>query len=119
YRWSCEFDAAAGCYRSFRYEAASEWAAARVDVRDTGEPAGLLAGFTSPEEQTLVLTHPVDGYFYRLDGKLGTYSVSHDVLEFTTAEVNELRFDLLERLGVVRRDEMNQPHSVLLCRETT
>lgn len=119
YRWSCEFDAAAGRYRTFRYEAASEWATARVDVRDTGEPAGPLPGFTSPEEQTLVLTHPVDGYFYRLDGKLGTYSVSHDVLEFTTAEVNELHFDLLERLGVVTRDEMNQPHSVLLCRETT
>lgn len=118
YAWRCRWDENAGRYKDFIYRARSEWGDARVELRDTGEPAGLLPGFDSMEEQTLILTHPVDGYFHRLDGKLGTYSVGHGVLEFTRAEPVDLRFDLLERLGVLTPEEAQQPHSALISRET-
>ena len=68
---------------------------------------------------TLILTHPVDGYFYRLDGELGTYSVSHDLLGLTVAAPRDLYFGLLERLGVLTGPEMQHPHSVLVCPETS
>jgi len=119
YAWTCDYDAAARRYSTFQYTARSEWAPARVDIRDTGRPPGTLPGFTSKEAMTLILTHPVDGYFYRLDGALGTYSVSHDRLELTEAEPNDLYFGLLERLGVLTQFEMQHPHSVLVCPETT
>lgn len=119
YEWACDYDAVAKRYTTFDYRVESTWGPAHISLRDTGEPAGLLPGFASLEEQTLVLTHPVDGYFYRLDGKLGTYSVSHDVLQLTTAEPLDLRFDLLERLGVLTAEEAQHPHSALVSYETT
>lgn len=118
YSWKCDYDAEAQRYRTFRYETRSEWGEARVEARDTGEAAGLLPGFGSMEEQVLVLTHPVAGFFHRLDGKLGTYSISHDVLPLTVGELIEGRFELLARLGVLTVEEMARPHSVLMCRET-
>lgn len=118
YAWRCRYDDAAARYVSFIYRVRSEWGDARVELRDTGEPAGLLPGFGSMEEQTLILTHPLEGYFYRLDDKLGTYLATHDVLQLTTAEAVDLRFDLLERLGVLTPQEMRQPHSALIARET-
>ena len=118
YAWKSDYDEPSRTYRSFRYRAHSDWADLKVHVRGTGEPAGVLPGFSSLEEQTLVLTHPVDGYFYRLDGELGTYSVSHEVLDLTRAEPVDLRFDLLERLGVLTQEEAQSPHSILLCRRT-
>jgi hypothetical protein len=118
YTWACDIDEASGRYTRFRYEMRSRWGEARVDVRDTGVPASLLPGLESMEEQVLILTHPVDGYFYRLDGKLGTYSVSHERMELTVAEPIDLYFGLLERLGVLTAEEMQRPHSALICPET-
>ncbi len=118
YAWDCAFDDAEGRYRAFRYRARSKWASARIDVVDTGVPAGTLPGFASREEMVLILTHPMDGFFYRLDGAVGTYSVSHPVLPLTVGEAKDLHFSLLERLGVLSAEEMQRPHSVLLCRET-
>jgi hypothetical protein len=59
------------------------------------------------------------GFFWRLDGRLGTYGVSHPVLDLTVAEPGELSFGLLERLGVLTAGEARFPHSVLLGRSTT
>lgn len=118
YRWRCDFDETDGRYRSFRYRVKSDWGTARVDVRDTGRPLDLLPGFASNDEMMLILTQPLDGYFYRLDGAVGTYSVSHPLLQLTHAEPKDLYFELLERLGVLTADEMQHPHSVLLTRRT-
>ena len=118
YTRECAYNEGEKRYTAFRYRARSTWGEARIDVTDTGVRAALLPGFSSMEEQVLILTHPVDGYFYRLDGTVGTYSVSHDKIEMTVAEPNDLYFALLERLNVLTPDEMQHPHSVLLCPET-
>lgn len=117
YQLDCAHNAAAGRYDSFRITADSQWAPAEIELEDTGTPIAGCEGLRSPEEVALVLTHPVDGYFRRQDGQLGHYSVWHEQISFTSARPRRLRFGLFERLNLLSRDEMNQPHSVFLCPE--
>jgi len=119
YEIDCRFDGAAGRYERFRYAKVSDWASAEIELEDTGEAPGLLPGFADLAEQTLVLTHPVTGFFYRTDGKLGTYSVWHEELQLTTGRAVRLAFSLYKRLGLLSEEEMARPHSVLICPKTT
>ena len=119
YTVDCDYDTAAGRYRKFHYTHESDWATARIDLEDTSEPPGLLPGFADMDEQTLVLTHPVTGYFYRTDGRLGTYSVWHEEIPLTMGAVKHLDFSLYDRLGLLSGAEMANPHSVLICPKTT
>jgi len=119
YEVDCRYDAAAGRYQRFRYTHASGWASADIELEDTGTSPGLLPGFADMDEQTLVLTHPVKGFFYRTDGNLGTYSVWHEEIPLTVGRPVELHFSLYERLGLLGKDEMQRPHSVLICPKTT
>lgn len=114
HRWDDDNDR----YAQFRYDVKSRWAPATIDLRDTGEPVAGVPGFTDHDDMMLCLTHPVVGYYHRLDGALGSYSVSHDLLQITRAEPVELYFGLFERLGVLSREEMQSPHSVFLCPKT-
>lgn len=115
YTVDCLFDSDLGRYKRFHFAHESDWATAEIDLEDTGEPAGLLPGFSELNDQKLVLTHPVEGFFYRLDGKTGTYSVWHEEIPLTTGRARHLYFSLYERLGLLSREEMQQPHSVLIC----
>lgn len=117
YRFECEHDAEAGRYRRYRIEVASRWCAAEIELEDSGARAGLLEGFTSLDEQILVLTHPVAGAFHRLDGRLGGYSIWHPEMALTVARPRRLFFALYERLGLLSRAEMAAPHSALLAPE--
>jgi hypothetical protein len=68
---------------------------------------------------TLLLTHPVAGFFHRRDGRVGTYRVAHDLSPLTLARPRDLYFSLYERLGILSREEMQRPASVLLARRTS
>ncbi|MCA9000650.1 MAG: DUF2071 domain-containing protein [Planctomycetes bacterium] len=118
YRSGNEWDAQAQRYRRYRIHVRSQWAPATIELRDTGEPIGLVPGFEDEDEMMLCLTHPVEGYFWRLNGTLGTYSVAHDILDLRRAEPVELHFGLLERLGILDAEEMRAPHSTWICPET-
>jgi hypothetical protein len=118
YAVDCDFDESARRYRRFRYDIDSTWCSARVDLTDTGRPATLLDGFAHEEEMTLVLTHPVAGFFHRRDGRVGTYSVWHEVIPMHVGEPRDLHFSLYERLGILSAEEMQRPASVLLSRRT-
>jgi uncharacterized protein YqjF (DUF2071 family) len=117
YRVDCAYDAAAHRYDRFRYTVESDWCSARVDIEDTGEPLALTGGFGTIEEMRLVLTHPVDGYFYRTDNKLGTYSVWHDLMHGSIGRGTDLYFSLYDRLDILSADEMQRPHSIFLSPE--
>ncbi len=117
YRVDCALDAATKRYSSFHITADSKWGPADVELEDTGTPISVCEGFQSPEELALVLTHPVDGYFRREDGQLGHYSVWHERMRLTVGRPRLLWFGLFERLKLLSREEMNQPHSVFLCPE--
>jgi hypothetical protein len=115
YAVDCHYDK--GRYTKFSYRIKSKWAAAEIELTDTGEAVGLQLGFDDLEEMRLVLTHPVTGFYYRLNGRLGSYSIWHKLMEMTLARPNRLYFGLLERLAVLTKDEMERPHSVFLCPE--
>ena len=52
----------------------------RVRLARHRAPLDLLEGFASLDELRLILTHPVAGYYRRLDGTLGSYSIWHDAM---------------------------------------
>ena len=117
YRIDAHHDPDTGICDRYRFDVDSDWCAARIDLSGDGTPIGLTPGFASLAEQTLILTHPVDGFFYRLDGALGGYSIWHPLMALTRAEPRDLWFSLYERLGLLSADEMQRPHSVFLCPE--
>ena len=118
YRTAIDYDGLRRCYRTYQYTVESQWANARIDLEDTGEPVSMLDGFESFDALQLILTHPVDGYYYRADRQVGGYSVWHDRIPCTLGHARDLYFSLYERLGLLSRDEMQQPHSILMCPET-
>ncbi|MBK8430016.1 MAG: DUF2071 domain-containing protein [Chloroflexi bacterium] len=120
YQINCHYDQPAGRYTTYQYSVRSPWGAAEIDLEDTGEAIkqDSAAGFTSFAEMQLILTHPVDGFFYRLDGQVGSYSVWHETIPMTVGKARNLYFGLYERLGLLSREEMQRPHSVFLCPAT-
>jgi hypothetical protein len=119
YEIDCRYDEKKQAYDRYRFTHASNWASATIQLEDTGEAPSLLPGFADLAEQTLVLTHPVKGYFNRTDGRLGTYSVWHEEIPLTAGRPVNLYFSLYERLGLLTKEEMARPHSVLICPRTT
>lgn len=115
YEVACHYDARARRYDRYHYRIDSPWCAARVELEDSGEPFVQAEGFEMPDEMRVVLTHPVTGYFYRLDGRLGTYSVWHKEMAGTRATGRDLYFSMYERLELLSAAEMQRPHSVMIC----
>ncbi|MEO7715982.1 MAG: DUF2071 domain-containing protein [Capsulimonas sp.] len=118
YKIDCEYSREDHRYHRYVMGIRSEWASAEIDIEDTGEALVLESGFESEEAMALILTHPVDGFFYRGDKRLGTYSVWHKAIRMTRGKAKNLYFSLYERLGLLSRAEMQQPHSIFLCPET-
>jgi len=107
-RFDCVFDPAAE----------SEWAPLELELEDSGQPVSALAGFPSLESGAVTLTHPLDGMYYRRDGKLGSYSVWHERLALTSGRVVTAKIGLFDRLGLVPFAEQTTPHSVMIQRLT-
>lgn len=115
YEVDCTYNQSSKIYKQFKFTHQSKWASAEIELEDTGATMSLAPGFSTIQEQVLILTHPVDGYFYRLDKKVGTYSVWHEEIPLTVGKAKHLYFSLYERLGLLSRDEMQKPHSVFIC----
>jgi hypothetical protein len=118
YQIDCHYDSQINRYTTYSYAINSEWGDATIELEDSGEPVSLVEGFASSEEMKLILTHPIDGYFYRLDNKVGGYSVWHEEIPVTTGNARNLYFSLYERLGLLSREEMQHPHSIFICPDT-
>ena len=103
-----------GRYTQFQYHTESRWATAEIDIQDTGQPLTIQQGFETLEEMQLILTHPVTGFYYRVDGRLGSYTIWHKLMEMTLAQPKHLYFALLDRLNVLTQEEMQQPHSIFI-----
>jgi uncharacterized protein YqjF (DUF2071 family) len=100
----------------YRLATTGRWGAAEIDLEGADEPMGCLDGFADEEETAVVLTHPLTGYFYRRDGRLGSYAVWHDRLRLRRGLARRARFAVFEQLGLVAPDAA--PHSVLVQRTT-
>lgn len=107
-----------GHYTSYRVETKSRWAPLLLELDSVPEASLALAGFADTATALDVLTHPLDGFFRRRDGHLGTYSVWHERLTPTPGRVRRARIGLLDRLGLVPFAEQAEAHSVLIQERT-
>ena len=112
--FACQFDETSGIYSSYSMQAKSEWAEAAVTLQQTADDTFSFAGFPDTESALIYLTHPLAGFYYRRDGKLGTYRVWHKQLAVKPASLITADFKLLSRLGIVKDCEQSNPYSVLI-----
>ena len=117
-RFDCEYDARLGRYRSYRMVTNNSWADALLELEDTGAAPSALDGFADLETGLVLLTHPRRGYYFRRDGRLGSYAIWHSRLRPTVGRVVEARFDLLNRLELVASGDVSSVHSVLMQHQT-
>ena len=117
-RFDCEYDPLLGRYRSYRMETGNSWADACLELEDTGAAPFALEGFADLETGLVLLTHPRRGYYFRRDGRLGSYAIWHSRLRPTVGRVVEARFDLLSRLELVASGDASSVHSVLMQHQT-
>jgi hypothetical protein len=112
--FACKYDHAAGRYDTFDVKTRSEWAPARLVIEDSGKPPSKLTGVSNLEAGLVLLTHPLRGYFFRQDHALASYAVWHNRAEPTVGTIEEARYPLLQRLGLVDEGDQSGIHSVLI-----
>ena len=99
--------------RSWRFESTG-WGEGSCRLSATGAPLERLDGFGDLDETVEVLTHPMVGWYQRRRGGLGRYSVWHEVLGVRPCTVEEARFAVFERLGLVEPGVI--AHSAVVAR---
>lgn len=115
--FDCAYDEASARYAGYRVHTRSRWASGELTLADSGHPPAALAGFDSLESGLVVLTHPLDGYYFRRDGRLGSYRIWHDRMQVTEGRVERARYPLLASLDLVPLGDTRHVHSVLIQRE--
>lgn len=95
-------------------ETQSNWAEAAVELTQSEADQFNFPGFPDAESALVFLTHPLAGFYFRRDGRLGTYRVWHKELEVKPATLKSADFKLLSKLGIVHQSEQGAPYSVLV-----
>lgn len=113
-RFSCDVDERTGRYRRYDLATTARWAGGRIRLSQSPGLKLELGGFADTESGLVCLTHALTCFYFRRDGKLGTYRVWHDRLKVAPARLESARFELLEREHMVTMEEQQRPHSVLL-----
>ncbi|WP_046004529.1 DUF2071 domain-containing protein [Pseudoalteromonas rubra] len=112
--FDCDYDELQGFYRRYKMLTKANWAPASVELVQEKGATIELPGFPDTETGLVYLTHPLAGFYYRRDGRLGTYRVWHKQLAVSCARLKSANFGLLSRLGLVSEQEQQQAHSVLV-----
>ncbi len=112
--FDCTLNKANGLYERYSMKTLSDWAEASVDLVQSEHGRLEFPGFPDVESALVYLTHPLAGFYYRRDGKLGMYRVWHKELEVKSAQLISANFMLLSDLGIVKTVEQNSPYSVLI-----
>ncbi len=101
--------------RSWRSLISGPWGGMDVELVGSAEPMGRLDGMADEADTAMLLTHPLVGYYRRLDGPVSGYRVWHEPMHPTRGHAVRARYDVLESAGLIRSGQV--PHSVLLeCR---
>ena len=111
--FDCRSDAQ-GRYQHYEMHTQAQWAPAHIVLKSSDDHTMPLAGFPDQETALVYLTHPLRGFYYRRDGKLGTYRVWHDQLHVHPGQLVSAHFGLLSRMGLLSIEEQQNPHSVLI-----
>lgn len=104
-------------YNSYKVTIEAPNASARIDITEDETTAFNTDDFVSQNEAVLVLTHPVTGYFFRADKTIGRYKIWHPLMDIKSAICNDAYFELFEHLGLLTKEQMQRPYSVLLTNE--
>lgn len=112
--FDCKFDESSRLYEKYKMETQSNWAEASVELIQSKDDSLSFPGFPNTESALVYLTHPLAGFYYRRDGKLGTYRVWHKELLVKPASLKSANFKLLADLGLVNHSEQQTPYSVLI-----
>lgn len=113
-KFDCSFNPSTGLYEKYVMTTKSNWAEAAVELCQSEEDAFDFPGFPDTESALVYLTHPLAGFYFRRDGKLGTYRVWHKELVVKPAAIKSAKFRLLSELGIVPEAEQCNPYSVLI-----
>lgn len=117
-QFETEYDRVRSRYTTYRMVARSQWAPAELELEDSGNSPHALSGFPDLESGLVLLTHPMRGYYYRRDGKIGSYTIWHDRLQTTVGRTTRAHFPLLQQLGLVQMGDLTAVHSVLMQPKT-
>lgn len=104
-------------YTSYKIEIFAENSSANIYILEDEEPNLKLEEFNSLNEAKLILTHPVTGYFLRSDKYLGRYKIWHPKMEIKTGQCKHAYFEKFEKIGLLTKEEMKHPYSVLITKE--
>ena len=113
-RFDCALNETTGLYEKYRMKTSSAWAQASVELVQSESDTFYFPGFPNTESALVYLTHPLAGFYYRRDNKLGTYRVWHKELQVKPAKLRSANFKLLSDLGIVKEAEQQSPYSVLI-----
>ena len=112
--FDCERDEVSGLYNKYQMNTESDWAPASVELVQDESDKLSFPGFPDTESALVYLTHPLAGFYYRRDNKLGTYRVWHKELAVKPARLVSANFKLLSDLDIVKESEQHSPYSVLI-----
>lgn len=115
--FDCAYDHGAQRYATYSVKTTSSWAPGEIEIEDSGKPATAITGFASLEAAQVLLTHPLEGFYFRRDNRLGSYRIWHERMQTTEGRVTHARYPLLADLGLVPLGDTRNVHSVLLQHE--
>lgn len=113
-QFQCDLDPDTNLYHRYRMRTRSKWGEASLDLSQVADTELTFPGFPDTETALVTLTHPLTGYYYRRDGRLGSYRIWHDRLDVKPANVRSAWFKRLAELHLVDAEEQLLPYSVLL-----
>lgn len=88
-----------------------------VEIKSSNHEMKILKGFTSIDQQTYILTHPITGYYSMSEKTIGSYEIWHPKMQITEGISFNLYFEFFEKLKLLSKTEMNHPHSILMSPE--
>jgi hypothetical protein len=112
------YDKGEGCYHDYRLQTQSQWANASWEISDSGESL-LPDQVRSRPLPPSLFTNISNNYFLGRNGSLGLSKTRFHNLAFTSGKLKHAQSDLLERLGLLRRDEFADPILVALQHEVS
>lgn len=112
--FECRLNERSGRYDNYMMSCGSDWCDAHLEIRQSEDDEFVLPGFPDVETGLVHLTHPLTGYYHRVDGKVAHYSVWHQQLHVKPAVLLTAEFSRLDELGIVPMAEQQHPYAVMV-----
>lgn len=107
------YDRSAGKYREYRLQTQSQWDNAHWELTDSGRglPVEAIDELCLPSS---LLANQTENFFQRQDRTIGRAAIGYGEWAATRGQLKSAQSELLERLGILSRAELQKPVLVLL-----